>query len=190
MLATDLQRSLSVILRFLERLKKSFDYVNANYAEAFRLGSLTTLCVENFFSEMRQGNDMPLVLQFCYRFSSCVKERLKSFTKCGFIYFTSDRHYYTKEKGHLSVNELPKFTKPKKNRVITEAQIDELRNWRAEYGQSVRKATVRSQTPKDKPGTLPMICYKFKPDEPQHVDFGNLKALRISKEKSAQPDKQ
>ena len=35
-----------------------------------------------------------------------------------------------------------------------------------------------------------MICYKFKPDKPQHVNFGNLKALRISKEKSAQPDKQ
>ena len=129
---------------------------------------------------MRQGNDMPLVLQFCYRFPSCVKERLKSSTKCGFIYFTSDCHYYTKE-DHLSVNELPKFTKSKQNRVITKAQIDELRNWRAEYGQSVRQATVRSHTTKDKPGTLPMICYKFKPDEPQHVDFGNLKALRISK---------
>ena len=100
-----------------------------------------------------------------------------------------DCHYYAKE-GHLSVNELPKVTKSKQNRVITKAQIDELRNWRAEYGQRVRQATVRSQTTKDKPGTLPMICYKFKPDEPQHVDFGNLKALRISKEKSAQPDKQ
>ena len=61
-------RDLSVILRFLERLKKSFDYINANYAEAFRLSSLTTLYVENFFSEIRQGNEMPLVLPFCYRF--------------------------------------------------------------------------------------------------------------------------
>ena len=183
-------RDLSVILRFLERLKKSFEYVNANYAEAFRLSSLRTFYVENFFSEMRQGNDMPLVLQFCYRFSSCVKERLKSSTKCGFIYFTSDRHYYTKEEGNLYVNELPKFTKPKQNRVITKAQIDELRNWRAEYGQNVRQATVGSHATKDKPGTLSMIYYKFKPDEPQHVDFSNLKALRISKEKSAQPDKQ
>ena len=111
-----------------------------------------------------------------------MKERLKSSTKCGFIYFTSDRHYYTKEEGQLSVNELPKFTKPKQNRVITKAQIDELRSWRAGYGQSVRQATVRSHTTKGKPGTLSMICYKFKPDEPQHVDFGNLKALRISKE--------
>ena len=49
---------------------------------------------------------MPLVLQFCYRFSSCVKERLKSSTKCGFIYFTSDCHYYTKEEGHLSAKGL------------------------------------------------------------------------------------
>ena len=128
MLTTDPQRSLSVILRFLERLKKSFHYVNANYAEAFRLSSLTTLCVENFFSEMRQGNGMPLVLQFCYRHSSCVKERWKSSTKCGFIYFTSDCHYYTKEEGHLSVNEFPKFTKPKKSRVITKTQIDELKD--------------------------------------------------------------
>ena len=144
-----------------------------------------TLYVEN--SEMRQGNDMPLVLQLCYRFSSCVKERLKSSTKCGFIYFTSDRHYYTKEEGHLSVNELPKFTKPKKNRVISKAQIDELRNWRAEYGQSVRQATVRTQTTKDKPGTLLKICYKFKPDEPQHVDFGNLKALRKNQQERVCP---
>ena len=44
-------RDLSVILRYLECLKKSFDYVNANYAEAFRLSSLTTFYVENFFSE-------------------------------------------------------------------------------------------------------------------------------------------
>ena len=65
MLAADL-RDLSVILRFLELLKKSFDYVNANYAEAVRLSSLTTLYVETFFSEMMQGNDMPLILQFCY----------------------------------------------------------------------------------------------------------------------------
>ena len=52
-------RDLSVILRYLERLKKSFDYVNANYAEAFRLSSLTTFYVENFFFEMRQEMTCP-----------------------------------------------------------------------------------------------------------------------------------
>ena len=81
-----LSYEINLFSRCSSPLKKSFDYVDANYAEAFRLSSLTTLCVENFFSEMRQGNDMPLVLQFCYRFSSCVKERLKSSTKWGFIY--------------------------------------------------------------------------------------------------------
>ena len=160
-------RDLSVIQRFLERLIKSFDYVNANYAEAFRLSSLTTLYVENFFSEMTPGNGIRTSVLLSI-FIVCEGE-IEKLHKVRFIYFTSDRHY-TKEEGHLSVTELPKFTKPEQNRVITEAQIDELRNWRAEYGQNARQTTVRSQTTKDKPGTLPMICYKFKPDEP-HIDL-------------------
>ena len=138
-------RDLSVILRFPERLKKSFDYVNANYAEAFRLSFLTTLYVENFFSEMRPGNEIRTSVLLSI-----------------FILFQGSQSQ-------------------SKTKYLLRHRLTSYRNWRAEYGQNVRQATVRSLTTKDKPRTLPMICYKFKPDEPQHVDFGNLKALRTSK---------
>lgn len=139
-----------------------------------KVSSLTTLYVENFFSEMREGNDMPLMLQFCYRFLACLRERLKYSTSCSFNYFTSERHYYSKPESNLIQVQLPKLRKPPRNTTITKSQLDEMRIWRAEHGQSVRQLTVRNLSTKDKPGTLPLNCYALRPDAPQPLDFSNL----------------
>ena len=65
------------------------------------MASLTTLVVENQFAEMRDGNDMPLVLQFAHRLSSSLREHLKSNATCSFNYFTSSSAFYSKQLGFL-----------------------------------------------------------------------------------------
>ena len=69
---------------------------------------------------------------------------------------------------------LQKFQKPPRSTIITKSQLDDMRAWRAEYGQSVRQLTVRNFSTKDKPGTLPLNCYSLKPDAPQLLDFAKL----------------
>ena len=50
---------------------KSFSQMNPSYD--IGMSALTTLYVENFFSEMREGDDMPNMLQFAYRFYSSIR---------------------------------------------------------------------------------------------------------------------
>ena len=65
-------KSLRVINDILDR----FD--PAQLAEKFNIKSVLTLVVENTFSEMRSGaTDMPTQLEFDYRFSRAIKEKLK-----------------------------------------------------------------------------------------------------------------
>ena len=52
-----------------------------------------------------------------------------------------------------------------------------MRKWREEFGQSVRRVTVRIKSTKDNPGTLPINGYFEKPSEPQPVDFDNLLSM-------------
>ena len=104
------------------------------------LKGLTTLVVENLFAEMR--NEMPLVLQFSRRFSSAMRENLKRITRCSFIYYTSLSSYYTKQVGFFSFDQLPSMPMPVRNALVTRQQLDQMRTWRAEFGQSMQQQTV------------------------------------------------
>ena len=64
--------------------------------------------------------------------------------------------------------------KSERNSRVTKKQLDEMRKWREEFGQSVRQVTVRNKSTKDNPGTLPINCYIAKPNDPKPVDFSNL----------------
>ena len=107
---------------------------------------------------MREGNETPLVLQFAHRFSSAVREYIKRITKYSFLYYTSGTSYYTRQAGVLPFSQFTSMPKPKRDPTITKSQLDEMRTWRAEYGQSVRQVTVRNITTKDSAGTLPINC--------------------------------
>lgn len=136
--------------------------------------SLLTLVVENTFAEMRAGDkDMPLQLDFDYRFSRAVKERLKRQCATRFDYFTSHNSYYPQVSCNLSYHSLPKVHPPLRVN-LTQKQVSEMRNWRAEHGQSVPQKTVRSMSTRDNPGTLPINLYACEPPRVKPVDLTQL----------------
>ena len=128
-------------LTSLHGVREHLMEICSRYKEIIKVSSITTLYVEIFFSELREGNDMHLMLQFCYRFLAFLRESLKYSTSCPFNYFTSVRHYYSKPDSNLIQVQLPKLQKPPRNTIITKSQLDEMRVWRAEHGQSVRQLT-------------------------------------------------
>ena len=65
------------------------------------------------------------------------------------------------------------MTKPERNQ-LTKEQLAEMRKWRAEFGQSVCRVTVRNKSTKDNPGTLLINCYAAKLSQPCPVNFLQL----------------
>ena len=62
-------RDLDLTLKTVENVVSHLQNVSPAFLNVLDLSSLTTLVVENLFAEMREGNDMPLVLQFSHRLS-------------------------------------------------------------------------------------------------------------------------
>ena len=63
-------RDIKLIIQTLQRISQStLEEMSVLLLDRLGLKSLTTLLVENLFAKMRQGNEMPLVLQFAQRFS-------------------------------------------------------------------------------------------------------------------------
>ena len=176
-------RDIKLIIQTLERLISSIQEITPSLLGHIDLKSLTTLVVENLFSEMREGNEMPLVLQFSYRFTSGVREYIKRITQTSFTYFTSESSCYSKHLAFLPFNQFTFMSKPSKNTTLTKSQLDEMRLWRAEFGQSVRQQSVRNMTTKDATGTLPLNCYETKMPDPKPLDF-----TRIDLEQQNQTD--
>ena len=81
-----LSETLEVILSALKHIVESIENISPEYVSKLDMALLTTLVAENLFAKMRDGNDMPLVLQFAHRLSSTLREHLKRNTKCIFNY--------------------------------------------------------------------------------------------------------
>ena len=162
------------ILKSLQDIKDLLDRFNPRLTAKFSIKSLLTLVVENTFSEMRSGaTDMPLQLEFDYRFSRAIKERLKRQCVTPFAYFTAPKSYYPQVFTTTHYTDLPKLCPPKANK-LSEKQVSEMRNWRAMHGQSVPQKTVRNMTTKDNPGTLPINLYAADAPTVQPLDFAVL----------------
>ena len=162
------------ILKSLRHIKDLLDSFNPSLTTKFGIKSLLTLVGENTFSEMRSGaTDMPLQLEFDYRFSRTIKERLKRQCFTPFAYFTAPKSYYPQVFTTTYYNDLPKLCPPKAHKLY-EKQVSEMRNWRAMYGQSVPQKTVRNVTTKDYPGTLPINLYAADSLTVQPLDFTML----------------
>lgn len=83
------------LLKSLCEIKVLLDRFSPGSRARFNIKSILTLVVENTFSEMRTGaSDMPLQLEFDYRFSRAIKERLKRQCSTPYSYFTSSGSYY------------------------------------------------------------------------------------------------
>eukprot|EP00794_Sanderia_malayensis_P018779 gene18779-20670_t len=123
---------------------------------------------------MRSGaTDIPMQLEFDYRLSRAIKERLKRQCATPFVYFTAPKSFYPHTFTSKNYKDLPKL-RPPKPRALSARQVNEMRNWRAMYGQSVPQKTVRSMTTKDNPGTLPINLYAANSPPVEPLDFSVL----------------
>jgi hypothetical protein len=87
---------------------------NPSLIAKFSIKNLLTLVVENTFSVMRSGaTDMPLQLEFDYRFIGAIKERLKTQYSTSFAYFTTSKSYYPQVFTSTNCTDLPKLHTPK-----------------------------------------------------------------------------
>ena len=129
---------------------------------------------------MRSGTtDTPLQLEFDYKFSRVIKERLKRKCCTPFTYFTAPKSYYPQVFTTIHYKDLPKL--PPSKTLKTEL-VDEMRNWRAMYSQSVsQKKKGRNMTTKDTPGTLPIYLYAADSPTVQPLDFTVPSAAGIGK---------
>ena len=83
------------ILVALKELRDPLSRYAPQFLNVFKIKSLLTLVAENFFSEMRAGShDMPLQLQFDFRFSRALKEHLKQMCRTKFCYSMSAKSHY------------------------------------------------------------------------------------------------
>ena len=145
--------------------------------------SLLALIVENFFSEMRAGSyDMPLQLQFDFRFSRALKEHLQQMCRTKFCYYTNAKSHYPRVKSDLTYSELPKISPPLSAQ-LTKSQVQQMRDWRIKHGQSVPQKTVRNMSTKDNPGTLSINLYLT---EQRSLRVSHLISVRLERSKEKQ----
>ena len=153
----------TTILKSLRVIKDLLDRFNPNLTTKF---SIKSLVVENTFSEMRSGaTDTPLQLEFDYKFSKAIKERLKRKCCTPFVYLTAPKCYYPKVFTTINYRDLPKLP-PSKALMIKTELANEMRNWRAMYGQSVSQKGIKYT-----PGTLPIYPYAADSPTVQPLDF-------------------
>ena len=100
-------RDNKLTIQTLERICSRLHEIPPSLLDSVNLKSLITLVVENLFAEMRQGNEMPLVLQFAYHFSSAVREYIKRITQSSFIYHTSSSSYYSQASWVFTIYSIP-----------------------------------------------------------------------------------
>ena len=101
------------------------DRFSPGLSARFNIKSILTLVVENTFSEMRMGaSDMPFQLEFDYRFSRAIKERLKRQCSISYSYFTSISSYYPHTFVSANYSDLRKLRPPKTNK-LTGQQVRE-----------------------------------------------------------------
>ncbi len=130
------------ILLALKEIRGPFQKFAPQLLKIFKLKCLLTLVAENFFFEMRAGAyDMPMRLQFDYRFSRAVKEHLKQMS-----YYTSSELHYSRVKSDLKYSALPKTSPPPATQ-LTKPQMQQMRDWRIKYRQSVPQKTVQNMIP-------------------------------------------
>ena len=102
---------------------------------------------------------MPLQLQFDARFSRALKENLKQMCRTKFCYYTNAKSHYPTVKSDSRYSELPKMSQPSSVQ-LTKFQVQLMRDWRINHGQSVAQATVKNMSTKDNPGESNKAAYK------------------------------
>ena len=176
-------RDIKLTIQTLERIYSTLEEITPLLLDSLDLRALATLVVENLCTEMTQGREMPLVLQFAHRFSSAMREYPKRIAKCSFIYYTSPSSYYIKQVSFSSFDQFPSMPRPVRNALVTR------HSWQM-FGQSLRQQTAWSITTKDSAETLPLNCHETKAGHLKPVDCARLAQTEeeISSDQSSSPE--
>ena len=147
----DSLKILKVGMEALDDIFKEFPGYDAD------LETLLTTMVENLHAVSHFKNDTFSLLTYAMDFGFIVKESLKRATKWSAKYFTHPSSYYPVPNCKMRFAEvnymtpLPSVEMPKESQQL-------MRDW-VEPFRPVRQRTVRSETTKDKAGTLPPTVY-------------------------------
>jgi hypothetical protein len=167
-------KSIKIIIGMLVKLLETVIRINPNFVSKMDIRSVLTLVSENLHSILRLRVDTSSVLDCARDFVRGLLEFVKKRTLCGFHYFTSKKSPgYEAPKGMLLFQYLLKIT-PEKPVKLCRENVKLLLQFREKYGKGVRQRSVRSDTTKYRPGTLPLNLYNNNPlPSCSNIDFSH-----------------
>lgn len=90
-----------------------------------------------------------------------------------FVLYKCKVTLYQRVKSDLKYSALPKIAPPLAAH-LTKPQVQQMRDWRIKYGQSVPQKTVRKMSTKDNSGTLPINLYAQAQLTSEPLDFSKI----------------
>ena len=162
------QQSLELLNKGLRRLIDNVKCLNPQYFENVNLATLLTTQVENLHAVSHFKHKIFSVLQYAQDFGTIAKESLKGTTFWPGKYFTHDRSYYTVPESTMPLSAVS-FIAPLPAKQVTPETERQMKEWLENY-RPVRQRTVRSETMKDKAGTLPPAVYQVAPQASLDLD--------------------
>ncbi|CAH1790979.1 unnamed protein product, partial [Owenia fusiformis] len=99
------------------------------------------------------------MLDFSRLFPHAVDNLIMRAGNLPFIYHTNEKYYERMASNiHMTLDKMPQIPKQEHN-PLDPGEVQLLQDYRKSYLQGVRQLAIRSQTTKDKVGTLPLYAY-------------------------------
>ena len=151
------QDSLVLLRKGMNRLTENISSINSSFVDQVELSTLLTTQVENLHAVTHFKHETSSVLNYAQDFGTIVKESLKRTTKWAAKYYTHDKSYYPVPDTSMSLSAISTMSLPAVQTVTKEDEVV-MRDWMENF-RPVQQRTVRSETTKDKGGSLPPAVY-------------------------------
>lgn len=171
-------RSVDMLLGTLNQAIQLLTAIHVDLVRSVRLSSLLTINVEFLFSLLRSRNATPDIIECCQMFMGAVLDLVRRMTRSHFHVFTGgDSHYVPPDSPAVSLLIDNLELCPKTSHAKPSPDILSVLNGFAAQGKSQRQKTVRQETTKSKPGTLPLAAHRADPVPGQQHDFSAVDLL-------------
>ena len=151
------QTSIELLMNGAKSLMSKVTNVNPNYKDTIDWKTLLTTIVENLHAVSHFKHETFDALQHATGFGTISKESLKRITKWGVKYFTHPSSYFPVPQTGMSFKDV-RFMTPLPPDKLSKGKEQTMKDWLENY-RPVRQRTVRTETTKDKAGTLPPAVY-------------------------------
>ena len=159
-------KQLSKLLEQLQHLAKTY---NPHLLESLKLKSLLTLNNEYFNGIIRDFVPTPTQFDVAVNFVDASEDALYTLVYAGFPYYTREgRTYDMPSSDGLTCSAVVEPVKKEKPLKYDKMVVQDLLEYRRDFGQGLRQQKIRGATTKDRPGTLPLYLYTA-PDENQDI---------------------